>query len=185
MRRKGVCLSREFPLPSHGPKRDLAIYYKERRDRFISAGLCGHCGKEKINYERSKQLGTLCLDDNRRRRAEWWQRRSPEQEIKTNKQGQEYRGRLKKAVFDHYGWHCACCNEGQIQFLELDHIGGGGNQHRREIGRGQGTLYAWAIREAFPAMMQTLCANCNRGRFLNKGVCPHQDPKNSSYLGPK
>lgn len=64
-------------------------------------------------------------------------------------------------------------------FLAIDHINGGGSAARKsgiyggsKVG-GSG-FYRWLIKNDFPAGFQTLCHNCNLGRQINGGVCPHQ-----------
>jgi hypothetical protein len=88
-----------------------------------------------------------------------------------------YRDKLKKQVFDHYGNQCACCGEAEETFLTIDHINGGGNQHRKQISNGSlsggNQTYLWLIRNNFPDGFQVLCMNCNWGRAHNNGVCPH------------
>lgn len=66
---------------------------------------------------------------------------------------------------------CSCCGESGIQFLALDHVHGGGGRHRKETGGGG--FYAWLRRNNYPSGFQILCHNCNMGRQLNGGVCPH------------
>lgn len=65
-------------------------------------------------------------------------------------------------VFGYYGEECACC--GATEQLEVDHVGGGGNQHRDELtGSGSGIhLYRWLIKNDFPPGFQVLCRPCNR-----------------------
>jgi 5-methylcytosine-specific restriction endonuclease McrA len=72
----------------------------------------------------------------------------------------------RTAVFDHYGWFCACC--GATDDLTIDHVNGDGTQHRAEtrMGRGTAGTYRWLIRSEFPAEFQTLCSPCN----LSKGT---------------
>lgn len=69
---------------------------------------------------------------------------------------------------------CNCCGEKQIKFLALDHINGGGNKHRKQIGiKGKGgNIYLWIIRENFPNGFQVLCHNCNMAKAYY-GQCPH------------
>jgi len=78
-----------------------------------------------------------------------------------------------------YGGHCACCGETEPMFLEIDHINGGGNAHRRKIGRSSKATYYWLIKHDFPDGFQVLCSNCNQGKKRNGGICPHQ--KNGQY----
>lgn len=83
----------------------------------------------------------------------------------------ERRQRFKRMVFDHYGWKCACCGETMVECLSIDHIKQDGAKHREEIGS---KLYYWLVKEGFPEGFQTLCRNCNYGRYINNGVCPHK-----------
>lgn len=77
-------------------------------------------------------------------------------------------------VFAAYGGYvCACCGEKEPTFLTIDHVNGGGNKHIKKIG-GAGKLYPWLIRHGFPAGFQVLCFNCNHGKHLNGGICPHK-----------
>jgi hypothetical protein len=75
----------------------------------------------------------------------------------------------KKKVFDHYGWICSCCGESEPEFLTIDHIDGGGYQHKKET---NGKLYPWLVRNNFPEGFRVLCYNCNCGR--KTGPCPHE-----------
>jgi len=67
---------------------------------------------------------------------------------------------------------CNCCGEDIIQFLEIDHINGDGNKHRKELGYDR--IEGWLIRNNFPEGFQVLCCNCNKGKQLNGGKCPHE-----------
>ncbi len=83
----------------------------------------------------------------------------------------------KQAVVAYYSQganKCACCGEGNIKFLTIDHIEGGGNEHRRSIGFWGNKFYCWLIKEKFPLGYQVLCFNCNMGRSM-WGTCPHQE----------
>lgn len=77
----------------------------------------------------------------------------------------------KRKVFEHYGLACACCGEVEYEFLQVDHMNGGGRQHLKSLK--VRTMYTWLIAHGFPPEYQTLCANCNhaKGRL---GTCPHQ-----------
>jgi hypothetical protein len=91
---------------------------------------------------------------------------------------QEWRLRLRQEVLSHYAQGtpaCKCCGETIECFLTLDHRDGGGRKHREEVRR-QGTLmYVWLKRHGFPEGFDVLCFNCNCGRHINGGVCPHKD----------
>ena len=79
--------------------------------------------------------------------------------------------RLRSMCFDHYGRQCACCGETELLFLTFDHINGGGNKHNRKVGY----IPRWLVSQGFPDGFQVLCMNCNLGRSINGGVCPHQE----------
>lgn len=83
---------------------------------------------------------------------------------------------LKLAALNAYGGPtCSCCGEGTVAFLTLDHVNNDGGQHRKITGAGTG-FYNWLRKHAYPADvgLRVLCFNCNQGRRVNGGVCPHQ-----------
>jgi hypothetical protein len=72
---------------------------------------------------------------------------------------------IRKAVFDHYGWSCACC--GSTERPSIDHVNGDGGEHRRQLGgktRSPLLVYRWLIKNGFPEGFQTLCMPCNRSK---------------------
>jgi len=67
---------------------------------------------------------------------------------------------LKINVLTHYGnGKCACviCGFDDLRALSIDHIEGGGNEHRRKVGR---QIYLWLREQDYPEGYQTLCMNC-------------------------
>ncbi len=62
---------------------------------------------------------------------------------------------------------CSLCGFTNILALSIDHIGGGGNAHRRELakvgyasgGSGYG-FYRWLINNKWPSGFRVLCMNC-------------------------
>ena len=68
---------------------------------------------------------------------------------------------------------CACCGEGMIEFLAIDHMDNNGAEHRREIGGGT-KIYQWLKQNDYPEGFQVLCHNCNLAKGFY-GKCPHQD----------
>ena len=66
-------------------------------------------------------------------------------------------------VFKAYGGpKCARCGETDQDVLQIDHIDGGGNQHRKKIGE---PLIRWLHKQGFPSGYQVLCANCNIKKY--------------------
>ena len=85
--------------------------------------------------------------------------------------------RLRREALTHYSqgtMKCACCGEGMIRFLCIDHVNNDGAEHRREIGRTT-NIYRYLIKENFPEGYQVLCFNCNCGKAYNYGICPHKE----------
>ncbi len=87
----------------------------------------------------------------------------------------DYYKKRRMLVLQFYGSNppqCKCCGEQTIQFLSIDHINGGGNKHRKEIGGSGYALYSWIIKNNFPDGFQILCHNCNQAKGYY-GICPH------------
>lgn len=84
----------------------------------------------------------------------------------------EHRKRVRREVFDHYGWACRCC--GSLDNPTIDHMAGNGREHRGELfasDRQAGwPFYYWLRRNGFPLGFQTLCSRCNSSKHRT-GVC--------------
>ena len=84
---------------------------------------------------------------------------------------------LRERVFGHYGWVCACCSEKEVMFLTIDHKNNDGHRDRTQNGKWRISMRAFygnIIRDGYPDSYQTLCMNCQWGKRINNGVCPHQ-----------
>ena len=89
--------------------------------------------------------------------------------------GWRFRRKIKLRVMTHYSGGtptCACCKVSDLDVLSMDHIDGGGNQHRREIGSPGSRMHQWLHSQGFPSGFRVLCHNCNfsHGAY---GRCPH------------
>jgi hypothetical protein len=83
--------------------------------------------------------------------------------------------RIKSEVIDAYGGKCGCCGEAERAFLTIDHSNDDGASHRKLIGGGGDKMYRWLKKHGFPQEgFALMCFNCNLGRRVNGGVCPHQ-----------
>lgn len=84
------------------------------------------------------------------------------------------RAKLREEVLSVYGPQCTCCGEKEKMFLAIDHVNNDGAEHRRRMGgKGGDHFYKWLKANHFPPGYQTLCANCNWGKHVNGGICPH------------
>ena len=89
--------------------------------------------------------------------------------------------KLKEQGVVQYGdGTCACCGENNLGFLTLDHIDNFGYESGGE-GRGVNRLGGNRLltrlrQQGWPDKdkLQILCINCNAGRQMNGGVCPHR-----------
>lgn len=123
------------------------IYYRERnKKRTKEPGRCSRCG---VITEKASQC-QKCASRTRQRLLSY-----------------------KVRVIEGYGGKCVCCGESEPLFLQLDHVNNDGAIERKKYPKST-QLYLKVIREGFPSDYQLLCANCNFGRSLNGGVCPHQ-----------
>jgi hypothetical protein len=89
---------------------------------------------------------------------------------------QKIRRSKREKVLVHYGGNpprCQCCGETTFEFLGIEHLNGGGTQHRAQIGQGQ--IYVWLTTNGFPDGYGVLCHNCNFALGIY-GYCPHQNP---------
>lgn len=67
---------------------------------------------------------------------------------------------------------CACCGEHRLEFLCIDHIDGGGNEHRRRIGKST-RMFEWLSKNGLPEGFRVLCHNCNLSIGFY-GYTPHE-----------
>lgn len=80
----------------------------------------------------------------------------------------------KKIVFNHYGSFCHCCGIDEPEFLTLEHVGGGGGEHRKKRTH-PSLVFLDIIRAGSPDTYSVLCYNCNMARRWGH-TCPHQRP---------
>jgi hypothetical protein len=84
--------------------------------------------------------------------------------------------RNRLAAIEYYGSKCACCGESHTEFLAIDHINGGGNVHRRNLGALGSHLFTWLKKNNYPEGFRVLCHNCNQSLGL-LGYCPHHEQR--------
>jgi hypothetical protein len=102
-----------------------------------------------------------------------WRAANPERSKETGKRS---RDKLKQEAIEAYGGVCKCCGESNRFFLTLDHINNDGHEHRKRLGSSK-QIYTHLRREGWPDYVRLLCFNCNLGRAINGGTCPHQSER--------
>jgi len=129
--------------------------------------LCSSCGKllslENFHKGRKYVCGfrSACKDCRREHAKNNYWNKGGRQKYRDN--WKEVSQRMKKIVLTHYGADlnkpmCTKCGFDNVKALSIDHIGGGGNQHRKKIKTW--SIYRWLINQGFPSGYQTLCMNC-------------------------
>lgn len=144
---------------------------------------CSKCGVEQEVSEfyvaKNGSVRAECKVCIRGRTKVWYSANKTEALERWKPSAAAKRNRIKEATFAAYGGYvCACCGETEKKFLTLDHINNDGAAFRRAMygNRNAAGLvtYAWLARKGFPAGYQVLCMNCNHGKRMNNGVCPHK-----------
>ena len=105
--------------------------------------------------------------------------RRREHRLKTMK---SYRDVVRLEVLSHYSGgfiQCKCCGETDLMFLGIDHITPVGRRNKRGQAadgspRGGTSLMSWLKKRGYPNGYRVLCHNCNLGRHINGGICPHE-----------
>ena len=98
--------------------------------------------------------------------------------------GLKYRRAAKIDAIRHYSngsMCCACCGEAEIDFLNIDHMNGGGTQERKRQGRGGNSFAIYLRKRGFPSGYRILCYNCNCALAHFK-ICPHERTKNVAIV---
>ncbi|KKK99417.1 hypothetical protein LCGC14_2632970 [marine sediment metagenome] len=131
--------------------------WEDKADSRYMEDKCGRCGKKPPQY--GMKTCRACLD-----KSALYHKKYRDKIISERK-------KRKLLIFDHYGNKCTCCGENHPLLLNVDHINNDAKQknHRNNTDM----FYKGIIDENFPSCYQLLCWNCNMGKYLNGGICPH------------
>lgn len=97
---------------------------------------------------------------------EWRRKNYAKNRERINELQRERMRGLREDAIDAYGGKCACCGEGWLDYLHIDHINSGGREHRRQVYN----VYRDLQKRGYPDGYQVLCANCNMAK--ERGGCP-------------
>lgn len=127
--------------------------------------------REAINNPCSKKYQILCFNCNCG---------TPNEEVVLPNQpplskSARARRNLRERLFEVYGSVCACCGESEKRFLTFDHKLNNGAEDRRGSGFKSIRIWRKALSNPDHEQYQILCFNCNCGRSVNNGVCPHKE----------
>jgi hypothetical protein len=142
-----------------GKRKDVSEFYNRKAE-------CRKCSNAR-SVEWAKQHRERATRNSRK-----WRKNNPEKVKEIVRRNHLKR---KKLCIVKYGKNggCVCCGEKEISFLSLDHIKDNGAKDKRKYGPGERLRYWMIIRDKFPEGLQTLCFNCQWGKRIYKGFCPH------------
>ena len=131
----------------------------QRREEKRKDRICPSCKENPLSLRR--RLCDAC-SDTKGVRFRTYQRR--------------WRDLQKRETMEKYGGvRCVCCGETTLHFLTIDHANNDGNVHRKQMKRER--IYQWLKRNNYPPGFRVLCFNCNCGRQINGGICPHEEQR--------
>lgn len=130
--------------------------------------------REAVNARR-RELYAQYPDKHRERQRQYKRSDARTSVLEANRKWlSKYRASLRAEMIAEYGGRCACCGEATEQFLQLDHIENDGHLDRKAH-KTSTKLLAHLKKAGWPKdRYQLLCANCNFGKLMNSGICPHK-----------
>lgn len=122
---------------------------KQYRDEYYELNKERYAELNKLYYESHEEQVKL-------KQKEWRQKHKKECAERARRIKQE----KKRKVLTHYGHGrlaCVECGESRLVCLSIDHINGGGTQHKKTM---RTSMYSYLVKKEFPDGYQTLCMNC-------------------------
>lgn len=130
-----------------------AAYYKANREK-VKERQKKYVQENKEKIKKRKQIYCQVKKEDFARRA------------------REVAAKIKMEMIVAYGGRCVCCEENRKEFLTIDHINGGGGEHRKRCSPGAG-IYRDIKRQGWPKdKYRLLCMNCNFATRAGR-TCPH------------
>ena len=125
--------------------------------------LCIWCNNKKAR-PKGKFCSRLCY-------MRWYRNRN---RLKVRTYSTEYKRVQRKKVYEYFGGcYCRDCGTTDTDILTIDHLKGGGQQHRKSLykcGSGGGMIskFCSLLRkgESLPPDYEVVCRNCNWKRYL-------------------
>jgi hypothetical protein len=129
--------------------------------------LCIYCGVNSPNE--GKKGCKKCLELKSKKTSEF--------AINNKHKVKQYNLLVKHQVIEKYGGKCFCCGESEVLFLTIDHKNNDGFIERKNNNISNMSFYLRLRKEEIREDLQILCWNCNLGKSVNNGVCPHIEIK--------
>ena len=157
----------EFFQRQKGRKDGLHTWCKKCKQAYAKQYNPGYYQRNReAIIEKTKAYAEANKEAVRERKKKWHKKNKK----KRNASGRRFNRKYRMLAIEAYGSKCECCGENHYEFLAIDHIDGGGRQHRQEIG---GNFYRWLNKNDYPEGFRCLCHNCNSALGYY-GYCPHQ-----------
>ena len=174
---KGLCVSCGNPTNKYTSCDECRQKEKQRNQKNRELKICNYCSNQSIAGK------NICEKCSKKRTQKSFNRRIKRKQLglcsscnqqampnmclceKCNNSIKLIYQKNKKLVFTNYGYKCNHCGECNSEFLQIDHINGGGNKHVKSL---TVNFYRWLIKNNFPKEFQTLCANCNKLKSLKE-----------------
>lgn len=138
------------------------------------------CKTCRAAYHRARRADPAKTEHIKTRQREWYAaNRDRERALR-----RKYSEQAKREAIDAYGGICACCGEEHLEFLTIDHINGGGREHRKQSGAVGKYFYIWLRKQGYPqGELRVLCFNCNCS-YGFYGYCPHERERERAVGAP-
>lgn len=134
------------------------------------------------NPERHKLATKKWINNNRKQfldsKKVWRSKQDVDYRLKLNESTKRRIANKRRLVIEHYGSSCACCGETEYMFLTIEHRNGNGSAHRKRVGASN--VPHDIIKNGYPEEYEVLCYNCNCGKNINKGICPHKNTNSAT-----
>lgn len=124
--------------------------------------------------DRKDKFYAHCKDCHRKMCKRWAAKAPHKQKEYCKRWGRGLRVKALSKVSGSLAPSCKCCGEDIVEFLQIDHIHGGGSKESKSYGNHR-EFFLDIIRGIRPVSdLQVLCANCNHAKGRAGGVCPHE-----------
>lgn len=148
--------------------------YRHRKE----LGLCVRCGEPQVKSRIGKRHCSKCDAQYRIYDKKRYYKNKVSRLDAVRKRNQIAKDEIYRRLG---GYVCACCGETEKLFLTIEHKNGGGRKERTYYG-GSRFLPALLARKNLDGY-EILCMNCNRGKYLNGGFCPHKREEEHGEVG--
>ena len=140
---------------------------RERREKIKQENPQKH--HEILVKQKARALVRRKSGEERARQKEWESKNRPLLRKKTN----DRRKADRIEAINAYGGKCHCCGEMRFEFLAIDHVNGGGAEHRKLLKSAHRRDFPRYLKSlGYPSDYRILCHNCNQSLGVY-GYCPH------------